>query len=150
VVCSADENNIQKVDGQTGMTNPEKTFPSPMVSNSIILLLGVFLAAFAFSFLMDGFWAFVLAMLGGAANSISLRFVKIIMNKNWPGLVAGYFAGIAILIWAGKHWDLSVNLWVSAVYVFTLGIVPIFISEAVLTNWLNKIFRKGDGQNKSQ
>jgi hypothetical protein len=142
VGCSVNENRIQNVYGQTGMTNPEKTLPSPMVSNSIAILLGVVLASFAFSFLMDGFWAFVLALVGGVANSISLRFIKLRMKENWPGLVAGYLAGIAILIWVGRHWDLSVNLWVSAAYVFTLGIVPVFISEAVLTNWLNKISGK--------
>ena len=130
------------------MTNPEKNFFFQLASNLIAVLLGAFLASFVFSFLMDGIWAFVLAMVGGVASSIFLRFIKIRMKTMLPGLVIGYIAGLVIPIWAGRYWNLSVNLWVSAVYVFTLGIVRTFISDDLLANWINKIFAKQDVQNK--
>jgi len=129
------------------MTNPVKISSFQIASNLIGVLLGVFLASFFLSFIMTGIGAFVLAIVGGAVTSLAIRFIKIRVKTMLPGLIIGYF--VFILIWAGKHWSLSVNLWVSAVYVLTLGIVRTFISDDLLVNWLNKTFSASGIQNKS-
>jgi hypothetical protein len=121
------------------MIKPDKTPSFPIIGNLMTALLGVFLAAFVFSFVMDGLWAFIFAMLGGMATSFFIRFMRIRMQTMLPGLLIGYFACIAILIW--NYWGYSVNPWVSAAYVFTMGIVRTFISDDLFVRSLNRIFR---------
>jgi hypothetical protein len=115
-----------------------------MVGNLFAALLAFILASFTFSFVMNGTLAFALALTGGIINSLAIRFVRIRLKTVLPGFVIGYLAGMVALIWAGTIWGLSVNLWVSAVFVVALGLTRTFLSDDLLTGWLDRNFPKPD------
>lgn len=121
--------------------NTEKTSTLSIVNNLIGALLGIFLASFSISIVMEGIWAFVLAIVGGIATSLLIRFARI-MKIMLIGLIVGYSICLAVFVWVGLQWNLSTNKWVGVVFVLTLGIVRTFISDDLLVKWFSKISHK--------
>jgi hypothetical protein len=123
---------------------PKEAFLFQMLGNLAAVLLGFILASFTFSFVMNGIIAFVLALTGGIINSLAIRFIRTRMKTILPGFIIGYLVCMAILVWAGTNWDLLVNLWASAAFVFALGITRTFLSDDLLAGWLDRNFPKPD------
>ena len=107
------------------------------------MLLGVFLAVFPISFVMQGVPALLIALLGSISYFIIVRSVRIInpaMRGAALGLILGNLAGLIILVWVGLRLNLSINLWSAAVFALTLGLLRTLIPDTTLGRWLKKIF----------
>jgi len=134
------------------MTDSQKT-PSSMVICLIEATLGFCLGLFVVSILMTGFWAFVLAFAEGISISAAGRCTRIIdqiLKGAAISFIVGFLVSLVLLIWFGLRMELSANLWAGALLVCSQGIFQIFVTDAMLTNWLTALFPglvSGNGRN---
>ncbi|MFZ5856278.1 MAG: hypothetical protein ACOYZ6_05550 [Chloroflexota bacterium] len=119
-----------------------------ILSHTFATLFGFFLALFVISFVMSGIAAFILAILGGITSSLFLRLAKFRLKSFLPGLILGHVICLGVLVWLGEHWELSVNLWASTIYVLVLGLTRVFLSDDLLIKWLGHRFPKTENSVK--
>ena len=127
----------------------KRNLPYSIPNTITTILLGFFLSSFAACIVMTGVIAFILAILGAIMSSLFLRLVKIRLKSYVPALIAGYVSGLVLVVWFSEHWNLSVNLWASSTYVLSFGLTRVFLSDDLLTKWLDNHFPQAQNTSKN-
>jgi uncharacterized membrane protein YdjX (TVP38/TMEM64 family) len=129
------------------MSTQKKNLAHQIIGQLLSAFFGFFLASFVVSFVMNGVGAFVLAIIGGIVNSFFLRLIRIRLKPFLIGLTIGYFLCLVMLVWFGEYQHLSINLWVSSAFVLSLGLTQVFLSDDLLTKWLDARFPTNASKN---